>query len=569
MSSSTSASASASASASTIFPASASASHEEHTPLLASASFPEQASSVEPPPYDESPSFPPQQPPAWNSKPSWKMILPPVTMGLFGAGLLIIPVLNIYLMRACREVGINPDKDMAACRASAEANAMAVGWTNTITLATSFPSVVSLLLTGVLMDRIGRKPFIILNAIGSLLNVLTIISIALGAPIFVAYISAFILGGFGAPGIMVATYSYLADTSDVSNRASVFAVTDSIMILSLLSSPFISGLLSNFFGSYLVPTIVSVTLLVICIFWILLFVPESLRKPNLATSPVAAVPESNSSYGTTSSTLPENADQQTLLDSPKATQEISIYQLVMDLWTSILMLSRGPLLIFAMFQALSAFIAGGTMSYILFYLSLKFGWGRLSKAPILRVFESYAKPVGSKRSVKDRTVFELRLITFALVVYGVGYSMIALLTAGWQLYVVLLFEGFASILSPLPKSILSKSMPEKSQGRLMASVSFIDNVAATSGSLFLAFLYQRTVTVMPGVTFFLCGLVAIINITLISLVNRDQLAALIESVQLANRTESGDAPDADVVENAEEVFSIKRSDSAATLHAEA
>ncbi|KAI8847001.1 major facilitator superfamily domain-containing protein [Chytridium lagenaria] len=465
---------------------------------------------------------------------------PPVAMLMFGLGLLVIPSQNLFLSIACRQFGIDYDSETAACRASTEANALAVQWSNNVTLAGAIPSLLSVLFTGVLMDKIGRKPFIILSSIGSLFFVLTIILIFFGAPIALAYAATFLLGGIGPGGVILATFAYISDTSDSASRAGIFAVTESILILSALSAPFISGLLSSFFGSLLIPTIISITLIITCIFWVIFLVPESLPKK-------AAAPTTVSTSSETSSPT----------DVPKE-EKLSFQQILTDLGASFSMLSDGPLLVITIFTFVNGFILAGTSSYFILYLSFKFGWGEAEQGTYLlfyavkrmvvlsfilpaltKYFES-SKFGGGKRTVQERTVFELRLLLAALVFYGFGFSVIPSLTRGWQLYLVLMIESYASVISPISRSMLSKAIPEKAQGGLMSTLGFLGSISDKLGSLSLSYLYQLTLATMPGVTLYLCAVFAALNFILLQFVNCDTLAARFEAMEVDNKADGAE-----------------------------
>ncbi|KAI8847000.1 major facilitator superfamily domain-containing protein [Chytridium lagenaria] len=499
---------------------------DETSPLLAPVPVP----SSPLPPYQVKPSVP------WYRRASPAIILPPVAMSLFALGLLIIPNQNLYLSIACRQVGIDPALDMAACRASPEANALTVTWQNNIGLASAIPALFSSLFTGVFMDKIGRKPFIVLNSIGSLLEVVTFFVLYMGAPITFAYVSSFLLGG-----------RFFWNAS----RATIFAITDSLLVVSVLAAPFISGIFSTYFGSLLLPVMVAACLMVTGILWVIVLVPESLA----AVTPPASL-ESTS-------------------ETPKKKETMSMIHIVNDLVSAFTTLFQGPLFLVTLFILLNTTIAGGTAAYFLLFVSFKFGWGEAEQGTyllfsalkrmlnltfilpaVIRIFESTAKPTGTIRTVKERTRFELNLLLLATMIYGGGYSIIAMLTQGWQLYLVLGLESFASIISPVSRSLLSKAMPEKSQGRLMSSLSFLGIMFYYIGATILSYLW---------VTLYLCGVVAAINFIILSCVDYGQLSAQIEAIQVQNKKADADAA---VLRDPEQVFPVKRTDSATTLTGE-
>ncbi|KAJ3118358.1 hypothetical protein HDU96_002200 [Phlyctochytrium bullatum] len=496
-------------------------------------------------------------------KPSTSIVLPPLAFGLFGVGLSLLPRQNLFLYRACMEVGIDPMEDIAACRASPDASKIAVEWQTIIQLIGAGPALLSLPFLGVLVDRVGRKPFLIGGFASAMVQISMLLLIAWGAPIYTYFIAEPLFAIFGPQSISVAMFSYISDVSDPAKRASNFALTDALLIVSILAGPSVGGVLASYFKGLAFPFQISLACLTIAMTWILLFVPESLKRRRPLTEPGDVVSHSHS----------DSTQSQPFGDG---TFWSLIFTVGGDLYKSIMLLTDGPLFVITLFHVLQNFIYSGTSSYMFYFLPFRFGWGekeqgyyllaggfnrmfylalvlpmlvawfergggwiRDSEAPatateaseasgtvapkvpretdtLLESGEGYSgagaaatdgaeagpsegvpvsdeaplPSVKSTRTVYERTVFEFRLIRVALILYGLGYSSFGFLTQGWQLY--------------------------------------LDTI---------------TVKTHPGITFLLCGVVASINLCLLSTIDLRALANRITRIQreaaLANNNTAG------------------------------
>ncbi|KAJ3102764.1 hypothetical protein HDU97_000303 [Phlyctochytrium planicorne] len=462
-------------------------------------------------------------------------------------------------------------------------------------------------LTGVIADRIGRLPVILANIIGLLTLVVTILGIALGMPLYVLYVVAFLAGGLGVQGLFVAASAYISDTTTPESKSQNFAFLETVTIVGGLLAPFASGILSNKFGPA-TPISISVGITVVSLLWIVSFVPESLRVRKVPSPlnleeivevSVETLGEGKS-YGTTGSsshdvgstssngmrhsvsesTLSEDVAQEALLPPIPPPSKTSIYATVtsvfLDLLETLKLLYTGParFLCFAIFAL--QFVGGGTSAYIFFYFFLRFGFTEASIGTMLVVIAMYKMfflaivlpsikalyawlKKDGKRSVKEMTNFELWLVMGGLLTYGVGYSSIDLIQEGWHIYILYFFESFAAIQFPTSKSLISQSFSEDDQGKIMAGLSFMENIAITVGGIIFSFLYQKSVeNNLVGKTFYLCGVFAIIGMILVSLVDRAALAERIEEVQKSDAAKR----EREEAENDVVVFDDKRVESA-------
>ncbi|KAJ3118355.1 hypothetical protein HDU96_002197 [Phlyctochytrium bullatum] len=539
----------------------------ERSPLLADARPNGNPDAVDPKPA------PPRRR-GWlaNRTPSIWGLLAPISLAEFAVGLTILPFQTIFIYRACMEVGIDPYKNVAACRANAEANGIAVGWKNINRLISFPPGFLAGPITGALVDRSGRKPFLLGFTLNSLIYDLSLFLAAGGAPIAIVFAAEFIYALCGYQAQKVASNAYISDISAPADRARSFALTESLSIVSSLLAPFVGGLLASYASmlgfnvggdlqggtgasanGVTVPLVVAAALLVVAGAWIGVGVPESLpakRAPAL-DDPHVDVEDETGAVKPAADAVP-----------PPPT----LWQLFLATWrdtlASFALLNDTPLLILTAYRFLASFFGAGLGSVVIYFTSLQFGWGEKEIATyflwaalnrmlqlsvvlpaLLAWFErgwGWGRGAAGKRSVYERTVFEIRIVMVCTALFGVGYTVFAFLKEGWQVFVLIAFESFAACSGPIFYSLLSKTVSNDVQGRMMGAVTLVQTVAGLSGSVIISYIYTRTVRVFPGLAFVLMGGYAVVAVVLLALVSPRRLADRIEMVAAAGRREAGE-----------------------------
>ena len=117
-------------------------------------------------------------------------------------------------------------------------------WILYINIATGIPAILLSMIYGSTSDVIGRKLFIVLPAIGALLNTVVILVAVYipRVPVYILLVGAFCNGVYGNYSVMnFAVYSYVSDVSAVSGRTRQIGVLESMTYLGAMLSQIVGG----------------------------------------------------------------------------------------------------------------------------------------------------------------------------------------------------------------------------------------------------------------------------------------------------------------------------------------
>lgn len=153
-------------------------------------------------------------------------------------------------------------------------------WILYINLASGLPSIVVAPIYGSLSDQLGRRFFMALPAIGSIINtavILVAVYLQPAFPIPYLLLGAFVSGLYGSFSVMnFAVYSYASDISGHSKRTVQISVLESMTYLSATLS-FIVGGLWLVFENFAPPFWSVMGCQCVVLLYIVLFLPESLQ----------------------------------------------------------------------------------------------------------------------------------------------------------------------------------------------------------------------------------------------------------------------------------------------------
>lgn len=152
-------------------------------------------------------------------------------------------------------------------------------WLLYINLATGLPSVLVSVFYGSISDQKGRRPFIILPAVGTILNQVVILLTVYfhnSLPLSFLLLGAFASGVCGSYSVVnFAVYSYASDVSAQSKRTLQISVLESMTYLGATASLVIGGLWVSS-GHYAGPLLCIIAINVAIIAYTIVGVPESL-----------------------------------------------------------------------------------------------------------------------------------------------------------------------------------------------------------------------------------------------------------------------------------------------------
>jgi DHA1 family multidrug resistance protein-like MFS transporter len=121
-------------------------------------------------------------------------------------------------------------------------------------------------------DRYGRKPMLIIGALG---NAISLVLFGLSTELWMIY-AARALGGILSAATLPTAMAYISDTTEKKNRGGGMGVIGAAMGMGLILGPGLGGLLAG--ESLSTPFFVASGLSMLALFLILIFLPESLAK---------------------------------------------------------------------------------------------------------------------------------------------------------------------------------------------------------------------------------------------------------------------------------------------------
>lgn len=125
---------------------------------------------------------------------------------------------------------------------------------------------------GGLSDRFGRKPMMLVGALG---NAISLVLFGLSTELWMIY-AARALGGMLSAATLPTAMAYISDTTESKNRGGGMGVISAAMGMGLVLGPGLGGLLAA--QSLSTPFFVASGLSMLALFLILIFLPESLPK---------------------------------------------------------------------------------------------------------------------------------------------------------------------------------------------------------------------------------------------------------------------------------------------------
>jgi MFS family permease len=382
---------------------------------------------------------------------------------------------------------VYPDPDFAVCRAEPDIQAMASKWSMVVQLCSGIPSLVLGPVYGVLSDRIGRKPLLLVPMISAFLTFMTYLGInRFNIGLWLLMVTGIFSGLLGSFTVMLtATLAYFADTTEPSERGRVFVMGESVFFVGFALGPLLGGSIARNVknGTDTVFAICAVGSIVVFVLTAL-FLPESLDKS-------AAPNPSDISFGR---------------DGPLQSIRKSISDVV-----SVFRDAASPTFMYMVFGLCSVAAALSGRSLFFYYVSYRFGWDAQDEGQYILVscIARLAHMLGTFQLLtywyKDRCTtkegkarFDLWLIRGALFVSSASAVLNALAPKGWMLYVIACVEAIGTLANPTLRSLLSGSVPSSSQGLLFSGVTFTEHVLGMIFGIIFPNIWSYTVRTHPN-----------------------------------------------------------------------
>ncbi|KAI8923598.1 major facilitator superfamily domain-containing protein [Entophlyctis helioformis] len=381
------------------------------------------------------------------------------------------PPTSAFLPGLFHTPAVFSDADWPTCSANAAVQALAARWSMVLSLCTSTPALIAGPCFGALSDSWGRKFIIIMPIIGSALNFVSILSVSnLGLGLWALIVVHLIQGLMGSWSvIMTAALSYFADTTDAESRSRTFVFAEAFIFLAFALGPFLGGVFTRISPSVDYVFAISIALEIVTLLYSVFILPESLPAKTKARADRsrsrAALNRSNVGLRNPSTGEPK---------SPWQIASNEIHTVFSGMARVFHVASNRTFVILV-----GKYMLTGSMSRILHMLVTFPLLGRAFKL-------MQASPDGKIR-------FELRLVQACLCVGAVATLALALAWESWMIFAIAGVDGFASLASPNIRSLLSRSVPEQSQGQLFSSVQFLEQIVSLIFGIVFPNIWAATV----------------------------------------------------------------------------
>lgn len=320
-----------------------------------------------------------------------------------------------------------------------------VFWYGATTLATALAFFFAASVTGTFSDRLGRRPFMLLNCVGLAVGNLTA---GLASDLWIL-MAARAWCGFCNTNISLA-HAYVADLSSPEERGRRFGLLGATQGLGFILGPLLGGYLGH--GDDRIPFFLAAGITLICGIAGCFFLPESLSQKNRASG---------------------NATGFQLLDSLRGLWDLPGFR------------GLAPAIGLVMLTRNTMFVVWVP------YATIKFGWDATENGWALFVVglgSCLAQAVifpGLLKKISLRQICLMGLVSSVL-----AYACFGWARDGWVVYTVMILNVLGFCMFPGFQTLVSRLSDPRSQGRTLGGLQALNNLALvfapliTSGLLF-------------------------------------------------------------------------------------
>ena len=352
-------------------------------------------------------------------------------------------------------------------------------------LAFSVPTILTILVVGVLSDWIGRKPILITATLASILSAIIFLVIYLFNLHPYSILVPNLIDGLGGThqSVTIAVSAMLADLSSERRRTFRLSILEACILMGTFLFQFISGYLLEWLG-FLWSFILVIVLYCITLLYVLL-VPESNKK--------------------STRTISKDLGGKILFFIKEALTPLALFKR-----------NKSPLR-FAIYLAVFGFIVGDVVTTLnifpLYALGPPLCWGP-SKQGLYFGLTYLARclglylflPILFKCGIPDNLLILVSIVDNALV-----YGLTGLFQTDWELLGIV--PGIAILASlgvPPIRSSLSKLVEPKDHGSLFSIISLLNAISGIISAVVFNSLYPTLRKSDPGWIFYILGGVTLI-----------------------------------------------------------
>lgn len=356
-----------------------------------------------------------------------------------------------------------------------------------IVMFASIPSLVTALFIGAWTDMVGRRPALALPAIGSTTEaVVVLLTMYLDWPIYVLFVGSAISGMCGFFTTMaMAVMSYIADTTDESERGFRLAIMEFLVYTGGMVSQLTSGLWIEHLG-FIAPYWFILICLLISVLYVVFFVPES-RAPS------------------------------TEYKSVRHLFSLTSIRRVWHVYKNPRNGARRNLIIFTFSSAVTVLTTLGTSGVIVLFLlhsPLCFSPGEVGYYSAFRFFLT---GLGAVLGIKLLGVClsEVNIIRVGLVSLAAALIMFGFSRTTWLVYVAPIIGISSGAIVPIFRGMMSRTVDVDEQGALFSATASLETLCNFLGAFIFNSMYPASLKFdFPGFVFFLGSVMLIIPLLL-------------------------------------------------------
>jgi len=188
---------------------------------------------------------------------------------------------------------------------------------------------------------------------------------------------------------------------------------------------------------------------------------------------------------------------------------------------SLLLLRKYPLVSGMVGSLICVMIAGfATQSTWVYFTMEAFHWNESMVGFSLGVVGLLMAVVqgGLVRVINPR-LGQIRSIYTGLVLYGVGFLLIAFAQQGWMLFLIMIPFSMGGIADPAAQSIISNEVPANEQGELQGALTCLRSITSIIGPVLMTTLFSHYTSkgasvYFPGAPFMMAAMLIILSIVL-------------------------------------------------------